>query len=112
MQKVVVQTGHARNRSAARTRIQLSFAGTAGTQGSSAATDSRHGRSDSEAAFEALRRNVCPRRPTFDTARTVASRAAVADALFSTQRAAAGRGDRLQHSVSLVRGFEPGRCGV
>src|SRR5690349_16781366 len=100
MREVVLQNAHAWNRSTARSCFQLPFAGAAGAQGSSAATNSRHGRADSETAFAAVRRDVRESGPSFDSAGAVAACAAVADVVFGAQRATAGGGDRLQHSVS------------
>src|SRR5690348_14606811 len=110
MRGVVVQTAHARNRSAARSRFQLSFAGAASTQGSSVTTHSRPGRP--ETAFAAVRQDVRESGPSLDSTGTVVARAAVADAVFGAQRAAADGRDRLQRSVSLVRGAESGRSGL
>ena len=99
---------HARNRSAAESRVQLHFPGAASAQGSSAAADPHDGGRNPEAAVAAVQQDVRESGSAVDTAGAVVARAAVADVVFGAQRAAADGRDGLQHFVPLVCGAEFG----
>jgi len=65
-----------------------------------------------EGLVDALRGTVRTAGAAFDSAREAAAGAVAADSVCHPQRAAANGADELQPAVSLVCGFEPGRCGM
>src|ERR1700675_2138945 len=99
---------HARNRSAAESRVQLHFSGAASAQGASAAADPHHGGRDPEAALAAVPQDVRESGPPVDSAGTVVACATLADVVFRAQRSAANGIDGLQHFIPLVCGTEFG----
>ena len=72
------------------------------------ASDSDDGGRSATVAVAAVQPHVCARRAAIDCSGEAVAIAGNADAVFDSQRAAAGRGDRLEHSVPLVRGVESG----
>src|ERR1039458_2051487 len=99
---------HARNRSAAESRVQLHFPRAESAQGSSAAADSHHGGRNPEAAVATVQQDVCESGTPVDSAGAVVACTAVADVVFGAQRAATDGRDGLQHFVPVVCGAEFG----
>ena len=77
----------------------------------SAATDPRDGGRNPETVVAAIQQDVRESRTPVDSAGAVIARAAVANVVFSAQRAAAHGRDGLQHFVSLVRGARGAEYG-
>src|ERR1700686_3724990 len=99
---------HARNRSAAESRVQLHFSGAASAQRPSAAAHPHDGGRNPEATVAAVPKDVREGGAPVDSTGAVVAGAAVADVVFRTQRAAPDGRDGLQHFVSLVCGAEFG----
>lgn len=99
---------HARNRSAAGSRVQLHFPKAASAEGPSVAADPHDGGRNPEAAVTAVQQDVRESGAPVDSAGAVVARTAVAAVLFGAQRAAPDGRDGLQHFVPLVCGTEFG----
>src|SRR5258708_34411139 len=99
---------HARNRSAAESRVQLHFAGAAGAQRPSTAAHPRDGGRNPETTVAAVPEDVRQGGPPVDSAGAVVARTTVADVVFGARRTAAGGRDGVQAFVPLVRGTEFG----
>src|SRR5271169_6621368 len=97
---------HARNRSAAESRVQLHFPGAASAPRPSTAADPHDGGRDPEAALAAVQQDVRQSGPPVDSTGAVVAGAAVADVVFGAQRAAPDGRDGLQHFIPLVCGAE------
>src|SRR5271154_6647120 len=93
---------HARNRSAADSRVQLHFPGATSAQRPSIAADPRDGGRNPEAAVAAVQQDVRESGSPIDSAGAVIACAAVTDVVFGAQRAALDGRDGLQHLVPLV----------
>src|ERR1035437_3946331 len=103
---------HAWRRANSRWDVQLCIVGAAGSGGSSVACSSQ---ADGRGVgfFEPrVRCSVRGLRAAVDCAGVYSAGAAVAGVLLGALGATAGRADRLQPAVSLVRGPGHGRCGV
>src|SRR6185312_6087024 len=96
----------------AESNVQLSVAGDAGAERSSAAGDSVHGGRSAYPVVATIRQHVRERWPAVDTSGEAVAGAVAADAVLDSQRTTADGGDRLQPAVSLVCGIEHGRRGV
>ncbi len=86
--------------------------GRADSGGASAAADSGHGGGRAAGDVGAPRGGVRAAGAACDSCRETAAGAVAADSVWAAQRAATDGADELQPAVSLVCGFEPGRCGV
>ena len=102
MREVVLQKAHARNRSAADSRVQLHFPRATSAQGSSTAADPHDGGRNPETSVAAVQQDVRESGSPVDSARAPVARTAVADIVFGAQPAAVDGRDGLQHFVSLV----------
>src|SRR5450755_556963 len=103
---------YARKRYSTKCDVQLRFGGAPRAGGSSSAVDPSHGRCGVERIVAVVWADVSGLGPALDRAGKAAAGAAVATAVFDSQRAAVDGAAGIQPVVPLVRGTEHRRTGV
>src|ERR1700681_1940789 len=103
---------YARKRYSTKCDVQLRFGGAARARRSSSAGDPGTGRCGVERIVAVVWADVPRLGPALNRAGKAAAGAAVATAVFDSQRAAVDGAARIQPAVPLVRGAECGRAGV
>src|ERR1700680_1489938 len=103
---------YARKRYSTKCDVQLRFGGTPRARGSSSAVDPGHGRGGVERIVAVVWADVSRLGAALELPGKASAGAAVAVAVFDSQRAAVDGAARIQPAVPLVRGTECGRAGV